>query len=152
MKPLDQLSGLFWLAIAIFVCVESAQVGIGAFQTPGSGFLAFWSGVILGTFAILLIITSSLRKKEKEKTTDVRKGVMWSKVIFVLITLYTYTALLPLLGYLLATFGLMAFLFGIIGRRRIWFQIAGALITVLVTYVIFYRWLDVQLPKGIFSF
>lgn len=41
----DQLSGLFWLEISIFVCIEGLRIGIGTFQSPAPGFLPFWLGV-----------------------------------------------------------------------------------------------------------
>ena len=148
----DKLSGLFWLAIAIFVCEQSLHISIGTFGSPASGFLPFWAGVILGVFAIILMVKSILKKKSGGKISDLWKGVEWSKVILVLISLFVYAVLLPRLGYLITTFGLMTFLFGIKGRRRLWTQAVSAAITVLVTYIIFYVWLGVQLPKGIVGF
>jgi len=31
------ISGLFWLAISIFVCKTAIQLGVGTFASPGSG-------------------------------------------------------------------------------------------------------------------
>ena len=76
----------------------------------------------------------------------------WHKVIIVLASLFIYAILLPSLGYLIATFGLLALLFGIMSRQRLWIPIASALITALLSYLIFYVWLGVQLPKGILGF
>lgn len=148
----DQLSGLFWLGISIFVCVESLQCSIGTFQYPGPGFLPFWSGVTLGTLAIILMAASILKKRGEGRITNLWRGMEWNKVIMVLASLFIYAILLPRLGYLIMTFGLMTFLFGIIGKSRLWINGMIGLITVLVTYVVFYVWLNVQLPKGIFSF
>jgi putative tricarboxylic transport membrane protein len=147
----NQLSGFFWLGISIFVCLESVHSEIGTYQSPGAGFLPFWSGITLGIFSLILIAKSWMEKKET-KVTVLWKGKEWDKVILVLTSLLIYALLLPRLGYLITTFGLMAFLFGLIGRPRLWIQGVSALITVLITYIIFYMWLDVQLPKGIFGF
>jgi len=38
------------------------------------------------------------------------------------------------------------------GKPRLWAQAVTAFITVGVSYIIFYLWLDVQLPKGVFGF
>jgi apolipoprotein N-acyltransferase len=76
----------------------------------------------------------------------------WHKVILVIISLLLYVILLPGLGYLIATFGLLVLLFSVMRRQRPWTQVGSALIIVLATYGIFYLWLDVQLPKGIFGF
>ena len=148
----DQLSGFFWLAISIFVCVEAFRVDIGTFRSPGPGFLPFWSGIILGILAIILVVNAILKKKKEGEITNLWKGTEWSKVILVLASLFIYSILLSKLGYLITTFGLMILLFGIIEKPRLWIQVVSALITVLVTYVMFYVWLKVQLPEGVFRF
>ena len=81
---------------------------------------------------------------------DLWKGLKWHKVISVLISLFIYIILLPRIGYLIMTFGLLVFLFSIIERSKLWIQLVFAFVTVMATYIIFYVWLDVQLPKGIF--
>lgn len=146
----DQMSGLFWLGISIFVCFESIRAGSGTFHSPGPGFLPFWAGTVLGTFAMILIVTNIL-KKQKE-ITNLWKGVEWSKVILVFASLLIYATLFAKVGYLITTFGLMAVLLGVVERRKIWIQGVTALITALVTYFVFYKLLGVQLPKGILDF
>jgi hypothetical protein len=148
----DLLSGIFWLGISIFVCFESIRSGIGTFHSPGPGFFPFWSAVIMGIFAGILLVTISLKKKLKRKIGDLWKGVEWKKVIWVLLSLFLYPFLLPILGYLVTTFGLMAFSIGIMGRSKIWIRGVSALIITLVSYIIFYIFLSIALPKGIFGF
>jgi len=148
----DQSSGLFWLGISIFVCIESIRSGIGAFHSPGSGFLPFWCGVILAVFSLILVTTSTLMKQWKGRITDLWKGTEWNKVIWVLFSLFLYPFVLPFVGYLIATFGLMIFLISIMGRSKVWIPGVSAFIIVLVTYVIFHLLLDVRLPTGILGF
>ena len=77
----DQLSGFFWLAISIFVCLQSIWMEVGTFHSPGTGFLPFWSGLALGTFSIILISTSILERKGERKVMDLWKGIEWSNVL-----------------------------------------------------------------------
>jgi hypothetical protein len=148
----DQWSGLFWLVISVLVCVESIRMGIGSFQSPGPGFLPLWSGVAVGTLAILLWVISTLKKEEGGKIRNLWKEMKWSKVILVAASLLIYSTILPRFGFLITTFGLMTLLFSIVERSRLWIQATIALVTVMVTYITFYWWLGVQLPKGIFGF
>ncbi len=74
----------------------------------------------------------------------------WHKVIFVAIAMFVYILLLPRMGYLIMTFGLLVFLFRIVERAKLGAEVVFALITVIATYLIFYVWLDVQLPRGLF--
>lgn len=152
MKFSDQSCCVFWLAISVLVCVESSKVSVGTLHSPSAGFFPFWSGVALGVFSIATMMNSILKKKVDEKAADLWRGMDWHKVILVVIFLFIYAIFLPKLGYLIATFGLMTLLFGIMKRPRLWIQVVSALITVLATYFIFDVWLKVLLPKGIFGF
>jgi putative tricarboxylic transport membrane protein len=147
----DQVSSLFWLAISIVVCVESMQGGVGSFMTPGPGFFPFWSALILGGLAMILAVTSFLRK-EREKLTEQWIGVKWGKVIIVVASLLIYSLLLDTLGYLITTLGLMLFLFAVTGRSKMWSWLGSALLATLLSYLVFYSWLNVQLPKGKLGF
>jgi hypothetical protein len=106
---------------------------------------------MVGSFAIINVIGSHSKKKGEEKITQLWKGVKWNKAILVVASLLIYTILMPMIGYLITTFGLLSFLFGITERRRLWVKVIIAMVTSLITYVFFYSWLNVQLPKGIFS-
>ena len=148
----DQLSGFFWLGISVFVCVESYQSDIGSFQFPGPGFLPFWAGIALGSFALILLAKTWLEKEEEIKISDLWRGKEWDKVILVLISLLMYAILLPRLGYLIATLGLLTLLFCVKGKQRLLIHGVSALITVLATYIVFFVWLKVPLPRGILGF
>jgi putative tricarboxylic transport membrane protein len=152
MRGRDMLSGAFWLVVAIFAGIEAARVGVGSISRPGPGFLPFCSVLVIGGFGAMLTLTSYLRKTVTEKKAPLWKGLRWKQVVLVLVTLSAYAILLPRIGYLIATFLLMMVLFGIIERPRLWVQFVTALVTVLATYVVFYVWLEIQLPKGLLDF
>jgi hypothetical protein len=145
------MAGLFWLTLSIFVCVRAIREGFGTFGTPGPGFFPFWAGVFLGVLAILLRVEGIFRRTKGRNLRDLWKGVEWRKPVWVLMTLFIYGILLPRLGYLIATVGLLAFLFGI-RRVKLWVRLVSATITALASYVIFYICLGVELPRGIFGF
>ena len=77
-----------------------------------------------------------------------RAADFWARVAWVLLALFLYPVLLPVTGYLIATFVLIAFLLCVIVRSRPWVDLASALVITLISYVIFYRLLDVKFPKG----
>jgi putative tricarboxylic transport membrane protein len=145
-----QFAGLFWLALSIVICATAVRLGIGTLHTPGPGFLLFWSGILLAILAIILRLTDYSKKKDRGRTLDLWKGLKWHKVIFVAIAMFVYIILLPRMGYLIMTFGLLVFLFRIVERAKLGAEVLFALITVIATYLIFYVWLDVQLPRGLF--
>jgi|MudIll2142460700_1097286.scaffolds.fasta_scaffold337210_2 putative tricarboxylic transport membrane protein len=145
-----QFTGLFWLALSIVICVLALRLGIGTLHTPGPGFLLFWSGILLGILAIILRLLDYSKKKDRGRTIDLWKGLKWHKVISVAIAMSIYILLLHRIGYLIMTFGLLVFLFRIVERSKPGAEVVFALITVITTYLLFYVWLDVQLPRGLF--
>jgi putative tricarboxylic transport membrane protein len=148
----DRMSGLFWLIISISICVQSIRINIGTLHNPGPGFLPFWAGVVLGIFSIVLLVTSILKGKGEKSISNLWKGMEWNKVIIILASLFIYAILLHKLGYLITTSGLFVLLFGVMRRQRLWIPVVSAVITALLSYLIFYVWLGVQLPKGILGF
>jgi putative tricarboxylic transport membrane protein len=153
MDPRNLLSGLFWLGIsALVVFVEPIRGNIGTFHYPGPGFMPFWSGVVLGVLSIVVILTRSKIPEGGWKVEGLWKWRKWRNGILIITSLFIYAILLPWIGYLIATFGLLTVLFGLMGRRKWWLQGLGALVTSIVTYFVFHSWLDVHLPAGILGF
>jgi len=144
------ISGLFWLAISIFVGIMATELGVGTVSSPGSGFLFFWSSLILGALSVILIIKSIFGKREAKLLIDLWKGLKWGKAVLAIITIFLYALILTELGFILATFLLMILLFGI-GKLKYWVTVMSAFITVMLSYIIFHFLLQIQFPRGIFG-
>ena len=144
------VSGSFWLAISIFVGINAIKIGVGTFSSPGSGFLFFWASLILGSLSIVLIIKNILWKREARTLRDLWKGLKWSHAVLAIITLFLYVLTLTKLGFILATFVLMILLFGI-GKLKYWVAIVSSFIIVMLSYIIFHFFLQIQFPRGIFG-
>jgi hypothetical protein len=145
----DQWSGLFWLVFAGVVSAAAVRMGIGSFQVPGPGLLPLLAAGAVGVLAILLLVRGTLKKEKGGRIGELWTGTTWKKVVLVSASLLIYALVLTHLGFLIATFGLMALLFGVLGRSQWWIRAIAALATVLVAYAVFHLWLDVQLPKGL---
>jgi hypothetical protein len=146
----DAASGLFWLGISIFVGVEAIDLGIGRFSAPGPGFVLFWASLLFGVLSVVLLIRSFTGKKGGALLSDPFKGVKWGRALAVMAAVFVYTAFLDRVGFLLMTFGLVAALFAL-GRVNRWVSIAGAIVTVILSYVVFHLGLQVQFPRGILA-
>lgn len=151
MKTFDQTSSLFWLLVSIAVFIESLRLGIGTVQNPGMGFLTFSASGILGILSLILFLQASLRRKEM-KVTPFFAGPLWKRVLLVVMALIVYSKFMPVLGYLISTSLLMITLFWILERRKIRFVFVSSILTTLVTYLVFSKWLNCQFPKGLFGF
>ena len=142
------ISGVFWLAVSIFVAVMAIDLGLGTFSRPGSGFIFFWSSVGLGSLSVIQIIKSVLRKGGETSLMESWKSLKWGNVVLSIVVLFLYAFILMKLGFALSTFVLMVVLFGI-GRSSYRVVIVSALITTILSLVIFRYFLEVHLPKGI---
>src|SRR6266508_4264641 len=129
--PRDLVSGLFWLAVAIFAAVQGLSLKLGSLNRPGAGFFPFWGGVVLGLLSIVLVVSS----RGRDAAGGSRSRPESSKPL-VLVG--------ALLGYLLLLVRL---------ERLTWaFSAVSAGFGALASYVLFQLWLKTQLPPGPFGF
>jgi len=137
---------LFWVALGILVCYGATRLGLGSVTEPGSGFIFFWSGLILVILS-LMVLVESLRSSEEivQETAEMN----WVKIALVLLSIAFF---LERLGFVLTTFFLLSFLLGWIEGTN-WARSLGvASAAALGSFAIFELWLKIRLPKGIFGF
>lgn len=140
----------FWVALGILVCYGASRLGLGKITEPGSGFIFFWSGLILVILS-LVDLAESLHGGEEllgQKTA----AMNWVKIALVILSLVLYAFFLERLGFVVTTFVLLSFLLGWIERTN-WVRSLGiATSAALGSFAIFELWLKIRLPKGIFGF
>lgn len=148
-RTLDTIGALFWFVLASVVCYGATLLGLGSATDPGSGFIFFWSGLIMA-FLSLIVLADSLRDVGEEEQKF--SGTNWPKVFLVLSALVLYGLLLEKLGFVLTTFALLSFLLGISDETKWPAVLAVAVATALSSFALFDLWLHIRLPKGIFGF
>jgi len=147
----DVTSCVVWLSISISVLIASLRLGIGPFNNPGPGFIPFWAALFLASFTCVLLVISLFRKRDPMPPATMWKDRHWGKPLLAISALILYCLVLPELGYLLATFGLMLVLF-CLGKMKPWLVVPGSLVVVLLTYVLFDYLLKMPLPRGVLGF
>jgi putative tricarboxylic transport membrane protein len=141
---------LFWVALGILVCYGATQLGVGSVTEPGSGFIFFWSGLILVILS-LMALAESLRSSV-EIAEETGGAVNWVKIGLVLLSLLLYAFFLERLGFVVTTFVLLMFLLSWIEQTN-WARSLGvASAAALGSFAIFELWLKIRLPRGIFGF
>ncbi len=117
---------------------------------PGSGFMPFLTGIFICIFSALTFMQAYF-KKEGE-TEKLWQNIQFRKLIFTSLSLLIYTFFLDIVGFLICTFFLVFFLIYVVGSENWLKSILGALLTSILSYLLFDTWLKAQLPKGIFGF
>ena len=140
---------LFWVALGILLCYGAIGLGVGSATEPGSGFIFFWSGLILVVLS-LIAFAESLRNGEQANPGI---GAMnWRKIVLVLLALLLYAFFLERLGFVVTTFLLLSFLLASIQGTHWGKSIGVAGAAAAGSYAMFELWLKIRLPHGIFGF
>lgn len=149
----ELIGSAIWLLIAVSVMIASVSLGIGEFSNPGSGFFPFWSALCMGILTLMVLGDHFFKKAAAEDTSisGIWKTLNWSRNVVIVITLFIYCLVLPVLGYIPATLGLMIILF-YTGKMKLWAVICASLLAVLLTYCLFYYGLKTPLPRSIWFF
>ena len=147
MKKFDLQSGLFLLAISILICIGSVRLSLGSMRTPGPGFMSFFSGLLLGVFA-LSIFVEALVKGSSQSKRFWENPVGRTKVLLTLASLLIYGLGLRWAGFVVMTGLFIGFLLAFIGNEKWGTAILGGVLSAVVSYVFFGVWLGLQLPRG----
>jgi putative tricarboxylic transport membrane protein len=149
-KGSDLWTGLFLMIFSGAVIHEALDLEVGTPTNPGSGFMIFGTAVVLGVLALLQFL-KPLLSREQHAGQEPEK-IHLGRIIGVIGANILYIVILEPVGYLLCTFLLMCFLFQVYEKGKWASAIGGAAATSLLSYVIFSRLLQLNLPKGMIPF
>ncbi len=133
-------SGFFFFGLSLLVVWESLRVELGTLSEPGSGFLPFCVGLALCALSIVLIYRG-WKVREARKPHSLR-------VVLALVSLFVFSLVLDILGFVVATFLLVGTLFHLGQPRRWWILIGMSALVTLAAYVVFGVFLGVYFPRG----
>lgn len=137
----DLRSGLFTFGLSLLVIGDSIRVGIGTVRVPDSGFISFGVGLVMCGLSIALICRGwKVRETMKPHAP---------RAILALASLFVYSFVLNVLGFIVATFSLVAVLFHLGRPRRWWLLIAMSALVTILAYVVFGVLLGVYFQRGI---
>lgn len=151
MNKRDQLSSSIWLLAGLFITFGTLySLDIGTNVEPGPGFFPLIVGAVLSVCSLVILIratfTSGFRNTGlRPLWAGSNQRALWCVVIALLI----YTSLLRRIGFLLLTFLMLLYLFRALEPQRWRLVIGLSLLVSLVSYILFARIFQVQLPGGI---
>ena len=148
-KGANLWANLFLMLLSAAVISEAFELEVGTPNNPGSGFMIFGAAVVLGLLALHQFI-KSLRSYQPGAESEER--IHWARILAVILANVLYICLFQPVGYLVCTFLFLWFLFQVMERGH-WFQrLIGAALTSFITYVLFARMLQLNLPRGVIPF
>ena len=154
MNKMDRIILWVWTAISILVCLMSLDLGVGTFSAPGPGLFPFVFAILLGSTSIIYFVSSYLSQDLTSRAQIKVEEIYWRRPGFVILSMIIYSLLLHRIGFLVCTFILLFVLFSTASSPKREWKVAGigALATVVVSYIIFSKLLQIPLPRGILGF
>ena len=153
MKNRDLLSSVVLIVLGCLFVAGSLHTGLMRRDIPGPGFLPFFSGLAL-VFVSLFVLIPALGKTEKAESVEdfFPECDSFRKILLALVALVAFGAAMEYAGYLLTTFFFMFFVTWIMEPKR-WRAFGVlALLTAVMSYLLFEVLLKVELPRGLLGF
>lgn len=138
------------MGAGVAIAIGALRYDFGSFDIPGAGFVPFFAGLAIAGFSAITFIQTlrsgwlSLR--------EIWEGARWQRAAIATTCLLLYSTFLKDLGFLMATFLLMTYLFRMLEASSWKATVFSALLTTLGFYLVFQTWLEAQLPRGWLSF
>jgi len=148
-KDGDFWGSLFLMIVSGLVIREALDLEVGTPSNPGSGFMVFGASVTLGLLALSQFVASVTARARAAES--VAERIRWGRIFAVILAIVLYIVALRPVGYLVCTFLLLSVLFQVLERGRWASRTIGAASTSFVTYVIFAKMLQLNLPRGLIT-
>ena len=135
---------------AVAALVEGRHLPFGTVAAPGPGFFPRALAARLAGIVVLLLARAVVAGRAAARPAAVPGG--GTRLAGVVVALFLFTAVLDHLGFVVATFLLMAALFRVVERHRWTTVVAESAAAAVVSHLVFKIWLGVRLPPGPWGF
>ena len=152
MRRADQITGFLILVFSLALMEAARRMPPSATFGPGAGFLPFWCGVLLALLSILLIVDAFRRSPAAAAKPVFPGGKAMLALGMVILGLAGYVLTLEVLGFLVGTGLLTAYLLGVVEREKWTTTVLVAVLNSAALYVVFQILLGVSLPANRFGF
>ena len=141
--------GLIGLALGLFVIWSGLKLKLGTINDPGSGYVLFYTGILMCLFAASIIIAAVTEGGPSFASRW--QNARWGKPVVLILCLTAFAFALEPLGFLLSAIPLMLLLLRLIDPVRWTVAIPIAILAPLGMWWVLKHLLAIQLPHGIFE-
>jgi|ERR1035437_4351029 putative tricarboxylic transport membrane protein len=147
MKSWQRYAGMFLLAVAALVIQQSVWVlRLLDHGQPGSGFMPFGLGVILGVLAICLIATNL---GAEEQQVPFWEPKAWLRPLLAIFITSVYVVVFDDIGAITSVVVLVMCWLFFVERKGALVSASTGVLTGLVVYLLFERFLQTPFPRGL---
>ena len=152
MKNRDLVSTIVWMALGGMFVAGALHLGLMRKGVPGPGFLPFLSGLALIIVSLFVLIPALGQMGKAEGGDFFPEPGSLRKLLSALAALFAFGVALEYVGYLITTFLFMLFIARLMEPTRWRTAILMALLTAVLSYLLFVVLLEVQLPRSPLGF
>lgn len=138
---LEKMISLLFLIGSLTYLYWAQEFTFGTLGSPKSGFLPNLAGIL----ALILSITVIFRQFQYKKSAN-KDAVDWTKFLFILIGLVFYLMILSIIGYFVATFIFLFYLFKVADTAGWRFPLVVSFCSSAAFHLLFTYYLKVALP------
>jgi putative tricarboxylic transport membrane protein len=152
-KAVDRILNGFWTLLGIGICVESMRLKLWDPAGPGSGFIPFVTGLLIGAIGLVLLLSEWPGGSDQEGARRFWEDpVATKRVLYLLGSLCFVAIVMQRLGFLVTSFLVTAFMIRAIEPRRWMTVICVSLGSCFAIYFLFKYLMQINLPKGFLGF
>jgi hypothetical protein len=152
-RIVEQVFNLFWILLGIGICIQSVRHQLWNPDGPGSGFIPFLTGLLIGGVGFLLFLgelTKGPEQKEAGKFWE--NPVALKRVLSLVGSLCVMAFLMPKLGFLLTSTLASILMIRVIEPKKWVTVISTSVVSCLLIYSLFRFLVQIKLPKGFLGF
>ena len=142
----DRIASIVFLILSCLVMIESVSLKLGDIHEPGPGFMPFFLGLSLAGLSVLSLFFPDSRQKGAAFWNSWRRG---RSTFYVFVGLIGYLLFFRILGFYIDTFLLMFFLQKVSGEKGFKRPLLVSLLTMGITYLLFYKLLFIPFTPGL---
>lgn len=141
--------GLIGFGLGLFAIRSGLQFKLGTINEPGSGFVLFYTGILMCVFAATIVFAALT---EGGPTFAARwRNARWARPAAVIVCLTAFALALDPLGFLLSSIPLMLLLMRLIDPVRWELAVPISLLAPAGMWWLLKHGLGIQLPSGMFG-
>lgn len=152
MKRAWQIATLTFVALTAFMLVKSLEYPYKDRLGPGPAFFPIWLSIITGALSLALFFQTTWGRGVADAAAKLLPEPQGAwRIIIILVALLGCLALLEPLGFRISLFLFLLFLPLCLGVGNWWVTLIFAVAGSFGIFHVFYYWLKVPLPMGMFG-
>ncbi len=151
-RLVEQVYNAFWILFGIGICVQSIRYGIWNPAGPGSGFIPFLTGLLIGGTGLLLYVGERPKASKEEEGNFWENRTAMKRVLYLVASLCIMAFLMLKLGFLITSVLGTILLIRIMEPKKWVTVIITSIGSCLFLYFLFHSIIKINLPKGFLGF